>query len=213
MTQILKARYTVGIQLGGRKVMLPMDLSAQAGEKIYLYGGKAKRQAHFGCLAGITRLDSGGVTILGKDLNTMTGEELAAFRRDNVGGIPEGGGLVPEIAMLPQVVLPMELAGATEDAVVTRLKELLFEQMPLHSLYNAPRQSNPRKVAYAAIFRAVIQKPKLVIINSFLDEWEELDSNLLWQSLMERLPKNSAFIYLSGAPAPEQVSWTQKIRI
>lgn len=98
--------------------MLPMDLTVHAGERIYLYGGKAKRQAHFECLTGIARLDSGSVTILGKNLNSMTGEDLAAFRRDNVGGIPEGGGLVPEIAMLPQVVLPLELAGAAEDAVV-----------------------------------------------------------------------------------------------
>ena len=87
------------------------------------------------------------------------------------------------------------------------------EELPLDSLYNTPGRCTARKQAHAAILRAVICKPKVLVLNGLLDDLPDLDTDTLWHILWELRPENSVLIYLSGAPAPRQIRWTQELRV
>lgn len=209
MEATIQACYTAALEAQGRRTMHTLELAAHAGQTIYLYGSPARRQLHFEVLCGLRKPGLGSVFLNGQDLYAQG----AAFRRDCIGAIPDGGGLIPELPMITQVILPMKLAGLGRDRILARLQELASDRMPLHSLYNLPGKGTPRKQACAALFRAVIQKPGLLVVNGFLDDFEEPDAGALWDTLLSLRPKDSVLIYLSGAPAPEQITWTQKWKL
>lgn len=213
MEEILHACYTASLEERGRKTMQSLSLTACPGENLYFYGAERRCQLHFEVLCGLRKPDHGTVAADGQDLYSLPAQAAAAVRRDRIGAIPRDGGLIAELPMVTQVVLPMKLAGYDRDAMLSRLQELVSDKMPLHSLYNPPSRSAPRKQAYAAIFRAVLQKPKVIVINGFLDGFEELDADALWETLLSFRPKDSVLLYLSGAPAPERIHWTQKWKL
>lgn len=213
MEEILHTTYSAYLEEMGRRTEQSLNFTACAGENVYLYGNPGRRQLHFDILCGLRKPDFGSVYFPPQPLYALPKRMAPAFRRDNIGAIPYGGGLIPELPMLPQVILPLKLAGLEREAILARLQELISDRIPLHSLYTPPSRSNPRKQAYASIFRAVIRKPKVIVVNGFLDIFEELDADLLWEALLSLRPKESVLIYLSGAPAPEQVAWTQQLKL
>lgn len=137
----------------------------------------------------------------------------ATFRRKNIGAIPQGMGWIPELRMIDQIAFPMQTAGIGNGEILKAVKALTSELLPLDSLYNTPGRCTARKQAHAAILRAVICKPKVLVFNGFLDDLPDLDTDTLWHVLWELRPENSVLIYLSGAPAPRQIRWTQELRV
>ena len=213
MEEIIHASYSASLEEMGRRTMRSLNLTASAGENVYLYGSPNHCQLHFSILCGLKKPDFGAVFFQLQELHAMPDQAGAAFRRDYIGAIPQGGGLLPELSMIDQITLPMRLAGEESEVILSRLRELTSERMPLHSLYNLPGKCNPRKRAYASVFKAVIRNPQMIIVHGFMDECGELDADALWDTLLFFRPKDSVLIYLSGAPAPEQVQWTQRQKL
>lgn len=115
--------------------------------------------------------------------------------------------------MIDQIVLPLRLAGMGEREIYEAIQALTSELLPLHSLYNPPRQVTPRKQTHAALFRAVVTRPDILILDGVLDGFEETDTDILWQALAALRPENSALVYFSSEIEPEWIPWTQKLRI
>lgn len=213
MENILHTSYSYYMEEKGRKTLRSLELSASAGEAVYLYGNPKRCLRNFQILCGLRKPDLGNVCFRCQDIYALPKHKEIPFRRDHIGAIPKGGGLIPEVPMLSQVILPMKLTGADWETIRHRVETLISDRMPLHSLYNLPGQCNTRKQAYAAIFRSVIRSPEVLILDGFLDDYEELDADLLWETLLSLRPKGSVLIYLSSAPAPEYVTWTQQLKL
>ena len=143
----------------------------------------------------------------------MTAVETATFRRDTIGAVPQDLGLIPELRMIDQIALPMKLAGVDDETIIAEIRKLTSELMPLHNLFNIPGKCNTRKQAHAAMIRAVIRNPQIMVFHGFLDDVSDIDRDAIWQAFHTIRPQNSVLIYLSGAPAPEQVQWTQQLRV
>lgn len=213
MEEILRANYTTILDQRGRKASSTLSLQVNPGESVYIHGARDQCAAHFEVLCGLRQPEQGQVVIQETDLYTLEAQAAAAFRRDHIGGIPYGGGLIPEVRIIDQIVLPLRLAGIGEREIYEAVQALISELLPLHSLYNPPRRVTPRKQAHAALLRAVITRPDILILDGVLDGFEETDTNILWQTLTALRPKNSALVYFSSEVEPESVPWTQKLRI
>lgn len=213
MEELVNVSYTAGLEAGGRKILQSLSFTAGPGDNVYLYGGPGRCRLHYEVLCGLRKPDMGSVMVAGQELYAMSAQKAANFRRDRIGAIPEGGGLIREMPMITQVAMPMKLAGLEEKAMLARLEELVSDRMPLHSLYSLPGRCNARKRTYASIFRAVIRKPEVLILNGFGEELDELDADALWEALLSARPEGSVLICLSGAPAPEQAAWTRQLRL
>lgn len=213
MEAILRANYTTILEQRGRKASSALSLQVNPGESVYMHGTREQCAAHFNVLCGLHQPEQGQVVIQGTDLYTLEVQTAAAFRRDHIGGIPYGGGLIPEVRIIDQIVLPLRLAEMGEREMYEAVQALTSELLPLHSLYNPPRRVTPRKQTHAALLRAAITKPDILILDGVLDGFEETDADILWQALTTLRPGNSALVYFSSEIEPEWIPWTQKLRI
>lgn len=212
MDELIKANYIADLKSIGRKDKL-LSITAKAGDNIFINGSPKRCETHFEVLCGLRRPDVGEVKLCGKNPYEMTAMEVAAFRRDTVGAVPQDLGLIPELRMIDQIALPMKLAGVDDETILAGIRKLTSELMPLHNLFNIPGKCTVRKQAHAAMIRAVIRNPKIIVFHGFLDDVSDIDRDALWQAFHTIRPQNSVLIYLSGAPAPEQVNWTQQLRV
>lgn len=212
MDELLNANYIADLKISGRKDKM-LSIVGKAGDNIFINGASKRCETHFEVLCGLCRPDIGEVQICGKNLFEMNAKEAAAFRRDVIGAVPQDLGLIPELRMIDQIALPMKLAGMDDESIISEIRKLTSELMPLHNLFNIPGKCNTRKQAHASLIRAVIRNPQIIVFNGFLDDVSDIDRDILWEVFHNMRPKNSVFIYLSGAPAPEQINWTQLLRV
>ena len=212
MDELINANYIADLKSIGRKDKM-LSIIAKAGDNIFINGSPKRCETHFEVLCGLRKPDVGEVKICGRDPYEMTAHEAAIFRRDAIGAIPQDLGLFPELRMIDQIALPMKLAGVDDETIIAEIRKLTSELMPLHNLFNIPGKCNTRKQTHAAMIRAVIRNPQIIVFNGFLDDVSDIDRDAIWQAFHNMRPQNSVLIYLSGAPAPEQVQWTQQLRV
>ena len=212
MDELINANYIADLKSIGRKDNL-LSITAKGGDNIFINGSPRRCETHFEVLCGLRRPDMGEVKLCGRNLYEMNAKEAAAFRRDNIGAVPQDLGLILELRMIDQIALPMKLAGVDDETIIAEIRKLTSELMPLHNLFNIPGKCTVRKQAHAAMIRAIIRNPKVIVFNGFLDDVSDIDRDALWQAFHTIRPQNSVLIYLSGAPAPEQVQWMQQLRV
>lgn len=212
MDELINVNYIADLKSTGRKDK-PLTFSGNAGDNIFIGGSHKRCETHFEVLCGLRRPDVGEIKICGQNPYDMNAKEAAAFRRDHIGAVPQDLGLIPELRMIDQIALPMKLAGVDDETILAEIRKLTSEFIPLHNLFNVPGKCNTRKQAHAAMIRAVICDPQIIVFNGFLDDVSDIDRDALWQAFHSIRHQNSVLIYLSGAPAPEQVNWTQQLRV
>ena len=78
----------------------PFSLTIHAGDRCYVQGSSRSCNALFEIFTGLRKPDEGSVTVRGKNVYEMSETERAAFRRDNIGAVPKGGGFLPELTLL-----------------------------------------------------------------------------------------------------------------
>lgn len=213
MKEVLKINCIIPVAQKGRFSKIPVVLSAFSGDAVYIQSTRHRCDILFETLCGLYKPEQGQVLIQNTDIYTLTSEEAAEFRRDRIGGIPYSGGLIPELRIIDQIALPLKLAGRDNGNIVEQIRKMTNHLLPFHSLFNPPDRVTERKRAHAAIVRALITKPCLIIMNGFLDDYDEINAETLWQVLQELRPDGSTILYLSSNPAPEQIVWTKKLRI
>ena len=212
MDELINANYIADLKSIGRKDKL-LSITGKAGDNIFINGSPKRCETHFEVLCGLRRPDVGQVKLCDINPYEMTAVEAATFRRDTIGTVPQDLGLIPELRIIDQIALPMKLTGIDDETIIEEIRKLTSELMPLHNLFNIPGKCSARKQAHAAMIRAMIRKPQIIIFHGFLDDVSDIDRDALWQAFHTIRPKNSVLIYLSGAPAPEQVRWSQQLRV
>lgn len=213
MQELLKVNCVVAVEQKGRLSKIHAVLSAYSGDTVYIQSTQQRCNVLFETLCGLYKPEQGQVLIQNIDIYTLSSVEAAAFRRDRIGGIPYGGGLIPELRMIEQIALPLKLAGVENGCIIEKIRNMTNYLLPFHSLFNPPCRVTERKRAHAAIIRTLITNPCLIIMNGFMDDCDEIDADALWQVFQELRPDGSTLLYLSCDPAPEQIVWTQKMRI
>ena len=137
MDELINANYIADLKSIGRKDKL-LSITAKDGDNIFINGSPKRCETHFEVLCGLRRPDVGEVKLCGRNPYEMNAKEAAAFRRDTIGAVPQDLGLFPELRMIDQIALPMQLAGVDDETIIAEIRKLTSELMPLHNLFNIP---------------------------------------------------------------------------
>ena len=117
-------------------------------------------------LSGLERPTSGRVKIAGKEISDASEDELALFRRENVGFIFQSFNLIPTLCACENAALPLFPVPMT-DAERRRQAAELLDRMELgRRMEHLPAALSGGEKQRVAIARALINHPEIV----FADE-------------------------------------------
>lgn len=191
----------------------PFSLSGLPGERIFVHGTRDQCRFLFEMVSGLRKPDAGCVSVSKQDLYALSESELAVFRREKIGAIPQGGGFLPEFSLLEQLLWPLRLSGQEMEVLRSRIQTLDLRYFPTHNLYNPAKRCSVRTKSLAVLVRAILFQPKLIILNGTFEELDAKDTEIVWEQVPKICDPNTCFLYLSSTPIPQQFSWTRQLRI
>jgi putative ABC transport system ATP-binding protein len=138
-----------------------IDLSINAGESVAIIGpsGSGKTSLLM-VLAGLEQA-AGALTVAGQRITGLDEDQLARFRRNNVGIVFQSFHLIPTMTALENVALPLELAGAAD--AVARARASLLSVGLSHRLAHLPGQLSGGEQQRVALARAFAPAPRLLL--------------------------------------------------
>ena len=139
-----------------------LSLSVQKGEFVAIVGQSGSgKSTLLHLIGGVDRPSSGEIYVDGKLVYTKNQEELAIFRRRQVGLIYQFYNLIPVLNVVENMVLPLKLDGqkVNEERLEELLEVLGLEDRRTH----LPRQLSGGQQQRVSIGRALINAPALVL--------------------------------------------------
>ncbi len=135
------------------------------GEFIAIMGpsgsGKSTLMHILGCLDTPT---SGTYLLDGKDVSTMTDNEQADIRRDNIGFVFQSFNLLPRTTVLRNVMLPLIYANETPERRETEArKALLAAGLDEQYFAHKSNQLSGGQIQRVAIARALVNNPTMIL--------------------------------------------------
>ena len=112
-------------------------------------------------LGGLDRPDSGTVTVAGKEIFSMSDEQLTVYRRRNIGFVFQNYNLVPILNVYENIVLPIELDGSEVDKKF--VKDIIGTLGIEKKLTSMPNQLSGGQQQRVAIARALASKPAIIL--------------------------------------------------
>lgn len=114
-------------------------------------------------LAGLDRPTAGHVILNGEPLSQIREDQLAAFRRDNLGFVFQDFNLLDTFTVEDNIYLPLVLAGKTYPEMRNRLQFLAMQLGISDLLKKYPYEISGGQKQRVAVARAIITEPKLVL--------------------------------------------------
>lgn len=155
-------RLTLAGNAGPVDILKGISLSILEKETVGLIGPSGSgKSSLLMVVGGLEHASSGSVKALGRELTDMNEDELAKFRRGNMGVVFQSFHLIPTMTALENVALPLELMGI-KNAFHRAQDEL--ETVGLgHRLDHYPSQMSGGEQQRVALARAVAPRPKILL--------------------------------------------------
>lgn len=147
------------------KILNGVNLQVEEGGSVAILGPSGSgKSSLLSIMTGLEKQTSGVVSVDGHILDKMNEDQLALFRRDNIGIVLQSFHLIPTMTALENVAVPLELAGR-KDAF--QMAEQALNHVGLsHRLSHYPSQLSGGEQQRVAIARAVAPNPRII----FADE-------------------------------------------
>jgi putative ABC transport system ATP-binding protein len=156
------ARLTLSGNAGPVEILKGITLDVARGETLGLVGPSGSGKSSLLMLmGGLERATGGQIQALGQDLTAMDEDQLARFRRGNMGVVFQSFHLIPTMTALENVAVPLELAGAA-DAFGRAEAELRAVGLG-QRLDHYPRQMSGGEQQRVALARAAAPRPALLL--------------------------------------------------
>jgi len=212
-------------------IFAEMDLSIKTGSFMGLMGESGcGKSTLLKIMAGLETPDSGSVFV-GEQAIFQDGKmplneaKFAEFRRNNFGFIFQSHQLIPELTLLENIILPLQLKGWSRKKAKKRAEEMLSHVSLLRELQDSfPQEISVGQQQRVGIARALIHQPSMIfadeptasldpensvgVVDLLLGLQEEYDSTILMVTHTPELVKE-----LDGVLKFEKVEQSVKYRL
>ncbi len=153
-------------RFGGNQVkaLSNVSFSVEQGEYVAIMGESGSgKTTLLNILAALDRPTSGEVLLEGKSLSSVKEKELCAFRRDNLGFVFQDFNLLDTFTIKDNIFLPLVLSNKSYDEMNKRLVPIAKKLGIIDLLEKYPYEISGGQKQRAAVARALITEPKLVL--------------------------------------------------
>ena len=153
-------------RFGGNKVeaLRNVNFTVEEGEYVAVMGESGSgKTTLLNILAALDKPTNGNVVLDGKDLSKIKEKDVAAFRRDNLGFVFQDFNLLDTFTLEDNIYLPLVLAGKSYKEMSGKLETAAKRLGILPLLKKYPYEVSGGQKQRAAVARAIITKPKLIL--------------------------------------------------
>ena len=153
-------------RFGGNRVEALRDVNFEvnAGEYVAIMGESGSgKTTLLNILASLDRPTAGRIVLEGVDCSGIKERDLASFRRDNLGFVFQEFNLLDTFSIEDNIYLPLVLAGKSYDEMNSRLRAIAPRLGISEILKKYPYEVSGGQKQRAAVARALITQPKLIL--------------------------------------------------
>lgn len=188
-----------------------VSLEMEEGEFICVMGPSGAGKSTFiNNLSTIDLPTKGFVYINGKEVRQMSEREIGRFRYENLGFIFQEFNLLDSLTIFENIAVPLTLAGKKKKDIqesVNQIAKKLGVEMILNKY---PSECSGGQRQRAAICRALVTKPKLIVADEPTGNLDSKNSHELL-SLFRDLNVNSGVSILMVTHDPKIASYSSKL--
>ncbi|MFZ1075084.1 MAG: ABC transporter ATP-binding protein [Minisyncoccia bacterium] len=165
MIEIKNITKTYGSGIEAYTALRGVSFTIDEGEFVAIMGpsgsGKSTLMHILGCLDTPT---SGTYILDGKDVSTMTDDELAEIRKDKIGFVFQSFNLLSRTTVIRNVMLPLVYAGVSSEERHERAAEALASAGLAEEYFShLSNQLSGGQIQRVAIARALVNNPALIL--------------------------------------------------
>lgn len=159
-TRNLKKIYQAGsIEV---RALKRISIKIEEGEFVSIIGASGSgKSTLLKILGGLERPSEGEVKIRNLNLNDMSEDELAIFRRRNIGFVFQNYNLLDTLNVRENILFPIKIDGGEVDTIL--LKSIVEELGIIDKLFQMPEYLSGGQQQRVAIARALITKPAIIL--------------------------------------------------
>lgn len=146
------------------EVLAGVDLSIHSGEIIALVGQSGSGKSTLLQIAGLLdKPSSGRIFINGENIGKASDDLRTSLRRDYIGFVYQYHNLLGDFSALENVMMPLLIAGKSQQEASDRATFLLDKLKLSHRLKHRPAELSGGEQQRVAIARALANSPKLLL--------------------------------------------------
>ena len=160
----LKKIYTSRFGTNKVEALRDVNFSVENGEYVAIMGESGSgKTTLLNILASLDRPTAGNVLLDGRDLASIKQKDLADFRRDNLGFVFQEFNLLDTFTLEDNIYLPLVLAGKNYNEMHSKLVPIAERLGITKLLGKYPYEVSGGQKQRAAVARALITDPKLIL--------------------------------------------------
>ncbi|MBL0319248.1 MAG: ABC transporter ATP-binding protein [Alphaproteobacteria bacterium] len=156
----------ISLSLRGPEGLLPIlhqiNLEVHRGETVSIVGpsGSGKTTLMM-VIAGVEKASSGTIHVAGRDITQYNEDQLALFRRNQIGIVFQNFHLIPTMTALENVAIALAFSGDKQANV--KSTHMLEKVSLAHRLHHYPSQLSGGEQQRVALARAMVIEPTLLL--------------------------------------------------
>ena len=178
LLEVTNIKKIYSTRFGGNKVqaLSNVTFSVEEGEFVAIMGESGSgKTTLLNILASLDRPTSGEVLLEGKNIVHLTEKEISAFRRKNLGFVFQDFNLLDTFSLRDNIYLPLVLAGEDYREMEQKIRPIAKTLGITELLDKFPYEVSGGQKQRAAVARALITNPKLVLADELLSMFGEIN--------------------------------------
>ncbi len=160
----LKKIYTTRFGNNTVEALKNVNFSVDEGEYVAIMGESGSgKTTLLNILAALDKATAGSVRLTGQELSQVKEKDIASFRRDNLGFVFQDFNLLDTFSIEDNIYLPLVLAGKKHAEMKQRLEPIARVLGIEEILKKFPYEVSGGQKQRAAVARALITNPKLIL--------------------------------------------------
>lgn len=160
----LKKIYTTRFGASRVQALSDVSFSVEKGEYVAIMGESGSgKTTLLNILAALDKPSGGTVLLNGRDMKGIKDKEMAAFRRKNLGFVFQEFNLLDTFSIEDNIYLPLVLAGEKYGQMREKLDQIAGRLGLAELLKKYPYEVSGGQKQRAAVARALITRPQLIL--------------------------------------------------
>lgn len=175
----------IHLSYGQTPALRGVSLACWSGESVALMGPSGSgKSSLLHCLAGVLKPDSGEARVAEVRLDTLSERERSQYRLSRMGMVFQFGNLIPELTLLENVMLPLQLLGERTAEARRRGLGLLHRLEVADVSERRAGAVSGGQAQRAAVARALVHAPSVIFADEPTGALDTVSADKVLDSLL-----------------------------